>query len=77
MRFSGMPEYTLGDTVSGLKALAENFPAAPIIVWLNAYFGAIAMDGKRFMVGGEAGVFAHGSATVFSTCSEPAEQKNG
>jgi hypothetical protein len=38
----------IGDTVSGLKALAKNFPAAPIIVWLNAYFGAIAMDGKRF-----------------------------
>ena len=38
----------IGDTVSGLKTLAENFPAAPIIVWLNAYFGEIAMDGKRF-----------------------------
>lgn len=38
----------IGDTVSGLKSLAENFPAAPIIVWLNAYFGEIAMDGKSF-----------------------------
>ena len=30
------------------KSLAENFPAAPIIVWLNSYFGEIAMDGKSF-----------------------------
>ena len=38
----------IGDTVTGLKTLAGNFPSASIIVWLNGYFGAIAMDGKRF-----------------------------
>jgi hypothetical protein len=38
----------IGDTVGGLKALAQDFPETPIVVWLNPYFGEIAMDGKPF-----------------------------
>jgi DNA polymerase III delta prime subunit len=36
------------DTLSGLKSLVSHFPATPIVVWLNRYFGDIAIDGKRF-----------------------------
>jgi hypothetical protein len=38
----------IGDTVGGLKALAQDFPTTPIVVWLNGYFGEVAMDGKPF-----------------------------
>ena len=38
----------LGDTLSGLKVLAEGFPDTPIVVWLNPYFGEIQRDGKGF-----------------------------
>ncbi len=36
------------DTVYGLKVMAQDFASAPIVVWLNSYFGEIAMDGKVF-----------------------------
>nr|WP_321464353.1 conjugal transfer protein TraL [uncultured Desulfobulbus sp.] len=36
------------DTASGLKTLATSFPSASIVVWLNRYFGDIAMNGKVF-----------------------------
>ena len=36
------------DTATGLKTLATSFPTAPLIVWLNRYFGDIAMNGKVF-----------------------------
>lgn len=38
----------IGDTVLGLRSLALGFPATPIVVWLNPYFGEIIMDGKPF-----------------------------
>lgn len=38
----------IGDTVLGLRSLALGFPATPIVVWLNPYFGEIVMDGKPF-----------------------------
>jgi hypothetical protein len=38
----------IGDTVVGLKSLAMGFPATPIVVWLNPYFGDIEIDGKSF-----------------------------
>lgn len=38
----------IGDTISGLKVLADGFPSTPIIVWLNPFFGEIRMDGKGF-----------------------------
>lgn len=38
----------LGDTVNGLSKLAINFPDAPIVVWLNPYFGDVEMDGRSF-----------------------------
>ena len=38
----------IGDTVLGLRSLALGFPATPIVVWLNPYFGEIVMDGKSF-----------------------------
>ena len=36
------------DTTQGLKVLATSFPSAPLVVWLNSYFGDILMDGKGF-----------------------------
>lgn len=36
------------DTVSGLKTLCMAITEAPIVVWLNSFFGKIAMDGKGF-----------------------------
>lgn len=38
----------IGDTVLGLRSLALGFPATPIVVWLNPYFGEIVMDGRPF-----------------------------
>ena len=38
----------ISDTVLGLKALAVDFPTTPIVVWLNPFFGDIAMDDKPF-----------------------------
>ena len=40
----------IADTVLGLRSLALGFPATPIVVWLNPYFGEIVMDGKPFDV---------------------------
>lgn len=37
----------LGDTLSGLGTLASSFDA-PIVVWLNLYFGDILKNGKTF-----------------------------
>jgi malate/lactate dehydrogenase len=36
------------DTATGLKTLAVSFPTAPLVVWLNRYFGDISMNGKAF-----------------------------
>lgn len=38
----------IADTVLGLRSLAMGFPATPIVVWLNPYFGEIVMDGRPF-----------------------------
>lgn len=38
----------IGDTIYGLKVLADGFPTTPIVVWLNPFFGDIRMDGKNF-----------------------------
>lgn len=38
----------IADTVLGLRSLALGFPATPIVVWLNPYFGEIVMDGMSF-----------------------------
>ncbi|WP_165067900.1 conjugal transfer protein TraL [Desulfovibrio sp. ZJ200] len=38
----------LADTLKGLSGLATAFPASPIVVWLNPYFGEIAIDDKPF-----------------------------
>jgi hypothetical protein len=38
----------IGDTITGLKVLADGFPATPIVVWLNPFFGEIRLDGKEF-----------------------------
>ncbi|MBB5142155.1 conjugal transfer protein TraL [Desulfovibrio intestinalis] len=38
----------IGDTVLGLRSMALGFPATPIVVWLNPYFGEIVMDGRPF-----------------------------
>lgn len=39
----------VSDTANGLKSLAISFPKAPIVVWLNPFFGEIALDGKKFV----------------------------
>lgn len=38
----------IADTVLGLRSLALGFPGAPIVVWLNPYFGEIRMDDRPF-----------------------------
>lgn len=38
----------LRDTLDGFTALAQTFPETSIVVWLNAYFGDILVDGKSF-----------------------------
>lgn len=38
----------LGDTLKGLTNLVTGFPTVPIVVWLNPYFGEIAIDGNGF-----------------------------
>lgn len=39
---------SMGDTLKGLARLAIGFPASPLVVWLNPFFGEIAMDNKTF-----------------------------
>ncbi len=36
------------DTVNGLRALCQNFPLVPIVVWLNPYHGEFQHKGKGF-----------------------------
>lgn len=36
------------DTLSGLQVLAVNFPAVPLVVWLNPYFGEIKLGALEF-----------------------------
>ncbi len=36
------------DTMNGLEALLVNFPNIPVTVWLNEYFGKVAMNGTHF-----------------------------
>ena len=36
------------ETADGLVSLASHFPAVPLVVWLNRYFGEIATAGKQF-----------------------------
>ena len=38
----------IGDTLTGLKVLADGFTNTPIVVWLNPFFGDIRLDGKGF-----------------------------
>ena len=38
----------MGDTLQGLARMAINFPRSPLVVWLNPYFGDIAIDGAGF-----------------------------
>jgi hypothetical protein len=38
----------IGDTVNGLNTLALSFPATPLVVWLNSYFGSVVMRGESF-----------------------------
>jgi len=38
----------IGDTIAGLKVLADGFTTTPIVVWLNPFFGEIRLDGKSF-----------------------------
>lgn len=38
----------IADTLQGLSSLMNNFVNIPIVVWLNHYFGEIAINGKQF-----------------------------
>ncbi len=39
---------SLLDTADGFRSLARTLPSASMVVWLNEYFGPIAVDGKSF-----------------------------
>ncbi|AVM73156.1 nucleotide-binding protein [Magnetospirillum gryphiswaldense] len=38
----------LADTIEGFSSLCRNIPAAPVVVWLNEYFGKAVHNGKGF-----------------------------
>ena len=38
----------VADTALGLRSLAIGFPTAPIVIWLNPFFGDIRMDDRPF-----------------------------
>lgn len=38
----------LGDTIQGLVQLVRGFPDSPLVIWLNPFFGEIAIDGMTF-----------------------------
>lgn len=38
----------LGDTIQGLVQLVRGFPDSPLVIWLNSFFGEIAIDGMSF-----------------------------
>ena len=38
----------IGDTVQGLAQLVSGFPDSSLLVWLNPFFGEIAIDGMSF-----------------------------
>lgn len=38
----------IGDTLQGLYRTATGFPATPVVVWLNPYFGEISINGQKF-----------------------------
>lgn len=38
----------LGDTIQGLVQLVRGFPDSSLVVWLNPFFGEIAIDGMSF-----------------------------
>lgn len=42
---------SLLDTADGFRSLAANLPPASMVVWLNEYFGPIAVDGRTFEQG--------------------------
>ncbi|MBS4047938.1 MAG: conjugal transfer protein TraL [Alphaproteobacteria bacterium] len=36
------------DTMDGLASLLDHFKSAPVVVWLNEFFGRVERDGKKF-----------------------------
>lgn len=38
----------LPDTIEGFSSLCRNIPSAPVVVWLNEYFGKAVHNGKSF-----------------------------
>lgn len=38
----------LADTIEGFSSLCRNIPSAPVVVWLNEYFGKAVHNGKSF-----------------------------
>jgi hypothetical protein len=38
----------MGDTLAGLRSVFKNFPGVPAVVWLNPYFGEIAIEKQGF-----------------------------
>lgn len=63
----------IGDTVAGMVALAQSFPDAPLVIWLNRYFGDIAMEGKSFE---EFAVFKEYSAQFKSIIKIPQRKQS-
>ncbi len=62
----------LGDTVQGLSKLADSFPQSAIVVWLNPFFGEIAIDGKGFY---ELPIYKNYSRQFYATIGLPPVNK--
>lgn len=55
-------------TLNGFRSLASNFPAVPLMVWLNPFYGSVALQGKSFE---ESRVYQEHSASVHALVRLP------
>lgn len=56
------------DTLQGLNILAKQFNSKNVVVWLNEYFGAIEIDGKKFT---DMKVFTENADKIFCLVNIP------
>lgn len=55
-------------TFGGFRSLASNFPTIPLTVWLNPFYGPVALQGKLFE---ESRVYQEHSASVHALVHLP------
>lgn len=55
-------------TFSGFRSLTSNFPTVPLTVWLNPFYGSVAVQGKSFE---ESRVYQEHSASVHALVRLP------